>query len=102
MKLSFAGRLMVTPSQGKKQSWRLRMRGDKKLVKLLLPKLQARLLPEGSAQAQGLPLWHCPQCGAAVTPHPDSCASCRAIFRSSRMATLLSLAFPGAGLLYVC
>ena len=36
-----------------------------------------------------------------VPPAPESCSSCRTQFRSTRLATLLSLAFPGAGLFYL-
>lgn len=100
LKISF-GRLLMTPAQGKKQAWRLNVRGDKKLLGLLLPRLQSRCLTEGAGQARALPQWHCPQCGGDVTVKPSSCASCGTVFRSSRLATLLSLAFPGAGLFYV-
>jgi hypothetical protein len=94
------GKMVLKPARGKKQAWRIPLRGDRKLLKLLLPRVKPRLLPGGEAMAQSLPMWHCPQCGAIVPAHPESCASCRATFRSSRMAALLSMAFPGAGLLY--
>jgi hypothetical protein len=100
LKLSF-GKLTAVPAQGKKQGWRIRFGGDKKLLNLLLPRLQTRLLAEGAAHAEALPLWHCPQCGAGVPPKPVSCSGCRTQFRSTRLATLLSLAFPGAGLFYL-
>ncbi len=99
LKLRFR-QLRVEPARGKKQSWRLGIGGDRKVLKLLLPRLESRLLPEGSGQAVSLPVWHCPQCAAEVPVKPSSCSSCGTIFRSSRMAALLSLAFPGAGLLY--
>jgi hypothetical protein len=100
LKLSF-GKLTAIPARGKKQGWGIRAGGDKKLLKLLLPRLQARLLPEGASHAEGVPLWHCPQCGSVVPPAPESCSACRTRFRSTRLATLLSLAFPGAGLFYL-
>jgi hypothetical protein len=100
LKMSF-GKLTAVPAQGKKQGWRFGIRGDKKLVNLLLPRLQSRLLAEGAGRAEALPLWHCPQCGAAVPPKPEACSSCRTRFRSTRVATLLSLAFPGAGFFYL-
>src|SRR5262249_34973693 len=43
---------------------------------------------------------HCPKCGASISENPRSCDACRTAFRSTRLAALLSLAFPGAGLLY--
>src|SRR5213594_3050283 len=100
LKLSF-GKLTATPAQGRKQGWRLRTGGDKKLLGLLLPRLQTRLLAEGPAHAEALPLWHCPRCGVKVPSVPETCSSCRTRFRSTRVASLLSLAFPGAGLFYL-
>jgi hypothetical protein len=99
LKLGF-GKLTLAPVEGRKQAWRVPLRGDKKLLDLLLPRLKTRLQQEGAAGAQKVPLWHCPQCVAAVPASPKSCDACRTEFRSSRLATALSLAFPGAGLLY--
>jgi len=100
LKLSF-GKLTAVPARGRKQGWRLRTRGDKKLLGLLLPRLQSRLLAEGPAHADDLPVWSCPRCGVKVPPAPDTCTACRTRFRSTRVASLLSLAFPGAGLFYL-
>ena len=100
LKLRF-GKLTAVPGQGRKQGWRIRLRGDKKLLALLLPRLQPRLLTEGAGHSEASPLWHCPRCGAGVRPEPEECASCRTRFRSTRVATALSLAFPGAGLFYL-
>jgi len=47
-----------------------------------------------------MPLWHCPQCGHSLAPNPSSCNHCRTPFRSKRLAAMLALAFPGAGLFY--
>ncbi len=99
LKLRF-GKLVLKPAQGKKQTWRVPLRGDRKLLNLLLPRLKPRLLPGGAAMAQALPLWHCPKCAATLPANPRSCDSCRTSFSSPRLAALLSLAFPGAGLLY--
>jgi hypothetical protein len=100
LKLSF-GKLTAVPAQGKKQGWRIRFGGDRKLLNLLLTRLQTRLSASGAAHAETLPLWHCPQCGAGVPIAPETCSACRARFRSTRLATILSLAFPGAGLFYL-
>jgi hypothetical protein len=99
LKFTFS-KLTLAPAEGRKQAWKVPVRGDKKLLKLLLPRLKQRLLQEGAARAEKLPLWHCPQCGATVPANPASCNACRASFRSSRLAAFLSLAFPGAGLFY--
>ena len=100
LKLRF-GKLTAVPGQGRKQGWRIRLGGDKKLLALLLPRLQPRLFAEGAGHAEPAPLWHCPRCGAGVRPEPEECAGCRTRFRSTRLATMLSLAFPGAGLFYL-
>src|SRR5256712_728778 len=99
LKMRF-GKLALKPARGRKQDWKVPVRGDRKLLDLLLQRLKPRLLQEGEARAQTVPLWHCPQCGAQVPAHPRSCDACRTPFRSSRLAAMLSLAFPGAGLLY--
>lgn len=95
------GKLTAIAAKGGRQAWRVRARGDRKLVGLLLPRLQPRLLAEGAAHAEPMPQWHCPRCGAAVPPAPERCAGCRTAFRSTRVAALLSLAFPGGGLFYL-
>jgi hypothetical protein len=100
LKQSF-GKLTAIPAQGKKQGWRLRTGGDRKLINLLLPRLQPKLAVEGAAHAQAAPQWHCPRCGGAVTPAPESCAGCKTRFRSTRVASGLSLGFPGGGLFYL-
>ncbi len=100
LRLRFGGRLMVSPTKGKKQAWRLRLRGDRKLLKLLLPRIKEKLNQEGAAAATTLPAWHCPECGSESSTRPERCLSCSAMFRSPRLAAWLSLAFPGAGLLY--
>lgn len=94
------GNLVLVPADGRKQTWKVPLGGDRKFLKLLLPRLKTLCLTSGAAMAQRLPLWHCPQCGATVPANPPSCTACRASFRSTRLAALLSLAFPGAGLLY--
>src|SRR5262249_27181603 len=99
LKLSF-GKLALAPAEGKKQTWKLPLRGDRKLLKLLLQRLQPLLLLEGSRSAHGLPLWHCPQCGATGPVNPQACDACHTSFRSTHLAAWLSLAFPGAGLFY--
>jgi hypothetical protein len=99
VKQSFS-KLTMIPAQGKRQGWRIPAGGDRKLLKLLLGRLKPHFLKEGAARAEQLPLWHCPQCGAVVSANPSSCGACRTTFRSPRVAALLSLAFPGAGLFY--
>ena len=99
LKLRFT-RLTLTPASGKKQAWTISMRGGRKLLKQLLPRLSERLLRERNAATQLLPIWHCPECGSSSGARPKSCVSCGTLFRSPRLAAWLSLAFPGAGLLY--
>jgi len=99
LKFSFSN-LRLVPAEGRKQAWKVPVGGDRKLLKLLLARLKPHLLKEGAARSERLPLWHCPQCGATVAARPSTCQACRASFRSSGLAAVLSLAFPGAGLLY--
>jgi len=98
-KVSFA-KLRIVPSQGKKQDWRIPLRGDRKILKLLMARLDQRRGPASAAATQALPLWHCPSCGAQLAEKALRCQACSTSFRSVRLAMLLSLAFPGAGLLY--
>ncbi len=93
-------KIVVVPGKGKKQAWTLAAGGDRKLLKMLLPRLRERLAPEGAAPAMALPYWHCPNCAAAVAEDAARCGACGTGFRSSRLAVWLSLAFPGAGLFY--
>ena len=99
LKLSL-GKLAMTPARGKKQTWKLPLRGDRALLKLLVARLSPRLLERGEGAAEQMPLAHCPQCAAVLAPRAESCGSCRAAFRSPRLAAALSIAFPGAGLFY--
>ena len=99
IKLTFA-KMRIVPAEGKKHEWRVPLRGDRKLLKLLFPCLKQRCLQAGAEAPQKLPLGHCPSCGATLPEKPTSCLACRTTFRTPRMAALLSLAFPGAGLLY--
>ena len=94
------GTLTLKPAQGRTQKWKIQERGDRKLVKLLLPKIQQQLLPGDIHTARPVPLWHCPECGAASPSHPVQCEHCGIRFKSRNLAAALALAFPGAGLLY--
>src|SRR5882724_3455543 len=100
LKLFFRS-LTIKPGQGTKQSWSLQLGGDKKMVALLIPRLKTRMLVEGAGAAAPQPTWHCPKCAAANPPRPAQCGSCRTLFRSPALAACLTLAFPGAGLLYL-
>ena len=97
------GRIALTPASGRKIAWRLPVRGDRKVLDLILARLKTRLLTEGAARAEAagpLPVRHCPQCAGSLPERPASCPACRSSFVSSRLATWLSIAFPGAGLFY--
>ena len=94
------GKLTLAAQRGKKHAWRIPLRGDLKLLKLLVGRLTPRLMQEGEGMAQAIPLWHCPNCAAQIPANPRACDSCHTSFRSPRLAALLSMAFPGAGLFY--
>lgn len=99
LKLGF-GNLTLRPVQGRSQKWSIQERGDRKLLKLLLPKISEQLLPGAASAPRPVPLWHCPECGTAAPAHPAVCGHCGVRFRSRGFAAVLSLAIPGAGLLY--
>jgi hypothetical protein len=95
------GKFTLEPAAGKKQLWRVPLRGDRKILEAISARLRPRLLTEGAGHAAEVPLWHCPQCVAVVPREPESCVACRTRFRSKKLASILSIAFPGAGLFYV-
>ncbi len=94
------GKVTLEPAAGKKQTWRVPLRGDRKILEGIFARLKPRLLTEGAGHAAAVPLWHCPQCVAVVPREPESCVACRTRFRSKKLASILSIAFPGAGLFY--
>lgn len=91
--------LKLKPAQGRTQKWKIIERGDRKLLKLLVPNIQ-QLLPGDIHAPRPVPLWHCPECGAATPEHPKQCSHCETPFKSRGLAAVLALAFPGAGLFY--
>ena len=98
LKFSMAA-LKLKPAKGRTQKWKIIERGDRKLLKLLVPKIQ-QLLPGDIHAPRPVPLWHCPECGAATPEHPTQCSQCESRFKTRGLATALAIAFPGAGLLY--
>ena len=92
--------LTLKPVAGKKHGWSMRVRSDRKVLKALLPRMRSRLCWETAGDTGRVPAWHCPTCYAVLPDKPAACASCNTQFRSSRVASALSLAFPGAGLFY--
>jgi len=94
------GTLTLKPAEGRTQKWKLQERGDRKLLKLLLPKIEQQLVPGDIHTPRPVPLWHCPECSAATPKRPDECSNCGTRFKSPGLAAALALAFPGAGLLY--
>ena len=99
LKLKWGG-LALKPAQGRSQKWAISERGDRKLLALLLPKITEQLLPGDIHAPRPGPRGHCPECGAASPQRPASCTHCGVRFKSQGLAAALSLACPGAGLLY--
>ena len=91
--------LKLKPAKGRTQKWKILERGDRKLLKLLVPNIQ-QLLPGDIHAPRPVPLWHCPECGAASPEHPKRCTGCETQFKTRGFAAVLALALPGAGLLY--
>ncbi len=103
--IGFGGLALTTlEDRPRKHRWKLPVGGDKKLLKLLVPRIRERLLgtvtaPQQTAP-QAVPTWHCPTCGAALDSHPERCAACGSLFRSPKRAAWLAVAIPGGGLFY--
>jgi len=91
--------LKLKPAKGRTQKWKIIERGDRKLLKLLVPNIR-QLLPGDIHAPRPVPLWHCPECGAAAPEHPKQCTGCETPFKTRGLAAALALAFPGAGLFY--
>lgn len=95
------GRLKLQPTSGKNLVWNLRVRGDRKLVKALIPKIQESGQIGGAASSEALPAVHCSGCGETFREAPDRCRTCGTAVRSRKLARALAVAFPGAGLFYL-
>jgi len=91
--------LKLKPAKGRTQKWKIIERGDRKLLKLLVPNVQ-QLLPGDIHAPRPVPLWHCPECCTAAPEHPKQCTGCETPFKTRGLAAALALAFPGAGLFY--
>ncbi len=92
--------LAVTSHAGKTHRWKVPVRGDRKVLGLLVSKVRERLLGVPSLSTAPWPAWHCPACAASLAPKARACDACGTAFKSKTLATWLALAFPGAGLYY--
>lgn len=95
------GSLRLRTADGRKLMWSLRVRGDRKLISAMLPKMQQGSLIGGAASTEKLPAVHCPGCGETLRQEPERCQTCGTMLRSKRLARILSLAIPGGGLFYL-
>ncbi len=93
--------LTLTGPDGKRSRWTLPVRGDRKLLKAIVPRIAERLLGGAGERPASFPVEHCPGCAAVRPSAEGECERCGALVRSARLATLLSLAIPGGGLAYV-
>lgn len=91
--------LVVTSQAGKRHRFKVPLRGDRKVLGLLLPRITERLLGVPSL-ARACPAWHCPECAAEIETGARRCEGCGTAFRSKAVATWLALALPGGGLYY--
>jgi hypothetical protein len=90
--------LKLKTAQGRTQKWKTK-REDRPLLNLLAPKIR-QLLPGDIHVPRPVPLWHCPECGAASPEHPKQCTQCETQFKTRGLAAVLTFALPGAGLFY--
>src|SRR5262249_41758468 len=54
--------LTLLPANGKKHRWNVTVRGDRKLLKLLLPRMRNHLRWETASRPGAVPASHCPTC----------------------------------------
>jgi hypothetical protein len=94
------GSLHVQVAGRKVDRWNVRLGGDRKILKRLLPRIQEKALPRDGGASGAAPADHCPACAAEWAENQEACPSCRVIARSKGLAAALALAFPGAGLFY--
>ncbi|MCG8590203.1 MAG: hypothetical protein MJE66_13000 [Proteobacteria bacterium] len=91
------GRLVLVFRNRKKMALKGIPRSDRKIVRELL---QTAIQEVQVPQHDG-PDNLCPHCARAVTGFPAACPHCQGAFKSGARAGWLSLAFPGAGDLYL-
>jgi hypothetical protein len=94
-------KLTIVGRDGKKHRFVPRTGGDRRVLKALVPRISQRLLLPSAEAPPRFPVEHCPSCFAPSPRTEPSCAACGSLTRSSRVATWLSLAFPGGGLAYL-
>lgn len=98
-RLRLRGRtLEVRGARRSRQRWSVRLRGDRKLLKQLVPRIAEEWV--GTSPAEPALVSHCPSCGHAERKMGLECTQCGTRFRSRRLAAGLSLAFPGGGLYF--
>ena len=76
--------LVLTPLQGRKQRWRISVRGDRRLLRLLAPHVTGQPRHAEGGLPRPVPLWHCPECLATHETRPEECGACNVRFRSPR------------------
>lgn len=83
---------------GKRYTIAYMQRRDRRSLSSLIESGRGQATKDGAATA----IEHlCPHCYAVVADHPDACPSCRGAFKSSKVAGLRSLLFPGLGDIYI-
>lgn len=98
-RLRLRGRtLEARGSKWRRYRWTIRLRGDRRLLKQLVPKLAEGRV--GATPAETPVVSHCPSCGHGERRLGLRCRGCGTSFRSRRLAAGLALAFPGAGLFF--
>src|SRR5262245_20310993 len=93
--------LTLVGRDGKRHRFMARTRGDRRVLKLLAPRITEKLLLPSAVAPSVFPVEHCPACYTPFPAGADSCPACRSLARSAKLASWLSLAIPGGGLAYV-
>jgi len=92
------GNSVLKLADGRRYTFAYVRRRDRKALSDLTPMAIARATAGGTGQG----LEHlCPHCYVPVKNEPAACPSCGGAFKSRRKATLLSLLFPGLGMMYL-
>jgi TonB family protein len=80
--------------------WVVETPQDKEELQHLLPRIAEHLIPQRVSESVAEPREFCPSCRTEVLGPGAPCPGCRQFPLSPWLAAGLSLAFPGAGLLY--
>jgi uncharacterized membrane protein YfbV (UPF0208 family) len=96
---SFDGRNLMV---GEGARWWLRRPLGKQVISTILQAVRAETDKAGRASTGEGHQWRiCPMCGVTVTAPGARCRRCGSLWRSRRLASILAIAFPGGGKMFL-